>query len=39
MSHETIRNDDFIAAQRRNVGTMLGAFEAMSQQCWVAVLR
>ena len=39
MLHETIRKDDFSATQRRNVGTMLKAFEAMSQQCCDAVLR
>ena len=39
MLPETIRKDDFSATQRRNVGTMLKAFEAMSQQCCDAVLR
>ena len=39
MLHGTIRNDYFSAVQPCNVGTMLQPFQAMSQQCWKAVLR
>ena len=34
MLHRTIRNDDFSATQRCNVGTMLEPFETTLQQCW-----
>ena len=39
MLHRTIRNDDFSATQRCNVGTMLEPFETTSQQCCSSVLR